>query len=208
MAAGVLYPTMTQADEWSEQAAAQPRGMFLGTPEIYFAKRIDNSRVAKVTDPKRRREMMSFGITLGVLFLFVMVYLWQHFSAIEYGYRIEQLKAAARHHRGIKPRVESGRGFAERSGANRCPGPEDGHAAAGGGTSGSPWTPPAPILPFRSWRKRTPSGWFHRNPEVGPFAKRQRVEFGSGIQSGGPAATDRLLHVNSPGARLFEEALG
>ncbi len=90
MAAGVLYPTMAQ---WNEQAAEQPRGMFIGTPEIYFAKRIDNSRVAKVSDPKRRREMISFGITLSVLFLFVMVYLWQHFSAIEYGYRIEQLAA-------------------------------------------------------------------------------------------------------------------
>ncbi len=67
--------------------------MFIGTPEIYFAKRIDNSRVTKVSDPKRRREMISFGITLSVLFLFVMVYLWQHFSAIEYGYRIEQLAA-------------------------------------------------------------------------------------------------------------------
>ena len=67
--------------------------MFIGTPEIYFAKRIDNSRVVKVADPKRRREMISFGITLSVLFLFVMVYLWQHFSAIEYGYRIEQLTA-------------------------------------------------------------------------------------------------------------------
>ncbi len=90
MAAGVLYPTMAQ---WNEQPAEQPRGMFIGTPEIYFAKRIDNSRVAKVADPKRRREMISFGITLSVLFLFVMVYLWQHFSAIEYGYRIEQLTA-------------------------------------------------------------------------------------------------------------------
>jgi cell division protein FtsL len=93
MAAGVLYPSMAQAAEWSEQAVAvQPRGMFIGTPEIYFAKRLDNSRVVKVTDPKRRREMISFGITLSVFFLFVMVYLWQHFSAIEYGYRIEQLK--------------------------------------------------------------------------------------------------------------------
>ncbi len=89
-AAGILYPTMAQ---WNEPPAEQPRGMFIGTPEIYFAKRIDNSRVAKVTDPKRRREMISFGITLSVLFLFVMVYLWQHFSAIEYGYRIEQLAA-------------------------------------------------------------------------------------------------------------------
>ncbi len=93
MAAGVLYPTMAQAGEWPEQAAMQPRGMFIGTPEIYFTKRIDNSRVVKVTDPKRRREMITFGIALGVLFLLVMVYLWQHFSAIEYGYKIEQLKS-------------------------------------------------------------------------------------------------------------------
>jgi cell division protein FtsL len=90
MAAGVLYPTMAQ---WNEQSLERPRGMFIGTPEIYFAKRIDNSRVARVSDPKRRREMISFGITLSMLFLFVMVYLWQHFSAIEYGYRIEQLTA-------------------------------------------------------------------------------------------------------------------
>lgn len=93
MAAGVLYPTVAQVNEWNEQPAAPPRGMFIGTPEIYFAKRIDNSRVARITDPKRRREMVTFGISLCVLFLFVMVYLWQHFSAIEYGYRIEQLKA-------------------------------------------------------------------------------------------------------------------
>ncbi len=92
MATGVLYPTMGQA-EWAEPAAVQPRGMFIGTPEIYFAKRIDNSRVIKITDPKRRREMVIFGITLSVLFLLAMVYVWQHFSAIEYGYKIEQLKA-------------------------------------------------------------------------------------------------------------------
>ena len=30
-----------------------------------------------------------------MLFLLVMVYLWQHFSAIEYGYKIEQLKVGA-----------------------------------------------------------------------------------------------------------------
>lgn len=94
MAAGVLYPTLTQASQWEQQPAAQqPRGMFIGTPEIYFSKRIDNSRVVMVTDPKRRSEMITFGITLGVLFLFVMVYVWQHFSAIEYGYKIEQLKS-------------------------------------------------------------------------------------------------------------------
>src|SRR5664279_4927706 len=130
MAAGVLYPTMAQVGEWNEQPAEQPRGMFIGTPEIYFAKRIDNSRVAKVADPKRRREMISFGITLSVLFLFVMVYLWQHFSAIEYGYRIEQL--AAQHHLRVEPRIELGRGLVEGPSANRQAGQTDGYAAAGG----------------------------------------------------------------------------
>lgn len=91
MAAGVMYPTMSMTGE-REQAALQPVGMFIGTPEIYFAKRIDNSRVARISDPKRRRELFSFGITLSFLLLFMMVYVWQHFSAIEYGYKIEQLK--------------------------------------------------------------------------------------------------------------------
>ena len=92
MAAGVLYPTMTESPNWG-RTATQPRGMFIGTPEIYFSKRVDNSRLVKIADPKRRREMVSLGITLAVLFLLVMVYLWQHFSAIEYGYKIEQLKS-------------------------------------------------------------------------------------------------------------------
>jgi len=94
MAAGVLYPTMTMSEpDGASQPVMQPVGMFIGTPEIYFAKRLDNSRVLRVSDPKRRREMISFGVTLCLLFLIAMVYLWQHFSAIEYGYRIEQLKA-------------------------------------------------------------------------------------------------------------------
>ena len=92
MATGILYPTMGDARSWGEPVS-ETRGMFMGTPEIYFAKRIDNSRVVRMVDPKRRREMLSFGITLGVFFLLVMVYLLQHLSAIEYGYRIEQAKA-------------------------------------------------------------------------------------------------------------------
>ena len=92
MAAGVLYPTMQDTGNWNEPMS-ETRGMFMGTPEIYFSKRIDNSRVVRIVDPKRRREMISFGVTLGVLFLLVLVYLLQHLSAIEYGYRIEQAKA-------------------------------------------------------------------------------------------------------------------
>ena len=92
MAAGVLYPTVQDAGNWGEPVS-ETRGMFMGTPEIYFAKRIDNSRVVRLVDPKRRREMLTFGVTLSIFFLMVMVYLLQHLSAIEYGYRIEQAKA-------------------------------------------------------------------------------------------------------------------
>jgi cell division protein FtsL len=64
-----------------------------GTPEIYFAKPIDNSRLLKVEDPKRSREMRQFGVALGCLFVLVMTYTWQHFKAVEYGYKVELLKA-------------------------------------------------------------------------------------------------------------------
>jgi cell division protein FtsL len=63
-----------------------------GTPEIYFAKPIDNSRLVKVEDPQRSREMKQFGVALGCLFLLVMTFAWQHFKAIEYGYKIETLR--------------------------------------------------------------------------------------------------------------------
>src|SRR5579863_3263533 len=65
---------------------------FTGTPEIYFAKVIDNSRLVKVEDPGRNREMKQFGTALAVLFLLVFTYAWQHFRAIEYGYLIESSK--------------------------------------------------------------------------------------------------------------------
>lgn len=94
MAAGVLYPTLTMSEPVDAgQQNLQPVGMFIGTPEIYFAKRIDNSRVLRVVDPKRRRELATFAVALSILLLFTMTYVWQHFSAIEYGYKIEQLKS-------------------------------------------------------------------------------------------------------------------
>ncbi len=83
MAAGAS----TRPQIWSSR-----RG-WAGTPEIYFTKAIDNSRLVKVADVRRSREMTHFACALAVLFLLVMVYAWQHFSAIEYGYRIETLKS-------------------------------------------------------------------------------------------------------------------
>ncbi len=73
--------------------APRRRSFWNGTPEIYFTKAIDNSRLVKVEDPRRSREMRQFGIALACLFLFVMAYAFQHFKAIEYGYKVEALKS-------------------------------------------------------------------------------------------------------------------
>ena len=72
--------------------AARRSTFFTGTPEIYFAKAIDNSRLVKVECPGRNREMKQFGTALAVLFLLVFTYAWQHFRAVEYGYQIESAK--------------------------------------------------------------------------------------------------------------------
>lgn len=72
--------------------AIERRSLWTGTPEIYFTKNIDNSRLVKVEDPRRSREMKHFGTALACLFLLVFTYAWQHFKAIEYGYLIESAK--------------------------------------------------------------------------------------------------------------------
>jgi cell division protein FtsL len=61
-------------------------------PQIYFVKHIDNSRLKREVDSEKRREC--FGLLgLGTLFfLFIMLFAWQHFQCVRYGYQIEQLK--------------------------------------------------------------------------------------------------------------------
>jgi cell division protein FtsL len=75
--------------EMYEQQRARRRGP---TPEMFFAKHIDNTRIVKADDPERRREMRSFTIAMTLFFALTMVYVWQHFSAIEVGYRVEAQK--------------------------------------------------------------------------------------------------------------------
>ena len=62
------------------------------TPEFYFQKTIDNSRLVRVADPQRRREVRMFTIAVCVLFMMTLVYTWQHFRSLEYGYQIEAQK--------------------------------------------------------------------------------------------------------------------
>ncbi|HZR30579.1 MAG TPA: cell division protein FtsL [Terriglobales bacterium] len=71
---------------------ARRKSCWMGTPEVYFTKPIDNSRVVKVADPQRSRELRMMLGSICCLFLLVMTFAWQHFSAIEYGYKIEALK--------------------------------------------------------------------------------------------------------------------
>jgi cell division protein FtsL len=72
--------------------AAQPRVRRGPTPEVFFTKRIDNSRMVTSNDPRRAQEMRSFAAAMALLFALIMAYGWQHFSAIEAGYRIESEK--------------------------------------------------------------------------------------------------------------------
>ncbi len=62
------------------------------TPEFYFTRHFDNSRLVKASDPVRVREMRVFSAAVIVLFSLIMVYGLQHFSAIESSYRVESEK--------------------------------------------------------------------------------------------------------------------
>src|SRR5579862_1409051 len=83
---------MAAAAALNPAATSRRKPCWVGTPEIYFPKSIDNSRLVKIEDPKRSREMRQFGIALTCLFFLVMMYTWQHFKAIEYGYKVESLR--------------------------------------------------------------------------------------------------------------------
>jgi hypothetical protein len=76
--------------ELMAQQAMRRRGV--RTPEFYFVRHIDNSRLVKAADPVRVREMRSFAYAVAVLFSLIMVYGLQHFYAIEKSYRVESEK--------------------------------------------------------------------------------------------------------------------
>src|ERR1700744_1956742 len=76
------------------------------TLEVFFPKRIDNTRLIKAPDTARMREMRIFAAAVTVLLSLVMVYGLQHFSAIEMGYGVEakkqQLEALREQNRQLK----------------------------------------------------------------------------------------------------------
>ena len=89
---GMNNAAQTRAARNRELFEMQKRARRGPTPEVFFVKHIDNSRIVKADDPKRRQEMKIFTITMSILFALVMVYVWQHFLAIEIGYQVETQK--------------------------------------------------------------------------------------------------------------------
>jgi cell division protein FtsL len=88
---------MRRGTEWVGEhnallMAAQRRVRRGPTPEALFTKRIDNSRIVKAADPARAREMRSFACAMAFLLSVALIYGWQHFRSLEYGYRLEAQK--------------------------------------------------------------------------------------------------------------------
>jgi cell division protein FtsL len=90
--ANVNWPPRVRERNAGLMAGQQARRRGVRTPEVYFAKSFDNTRLVKAPDPVRVREMRIFSAAIAVLFSLVMVYGLQHFSAIEGGYNVEAEK--------------------------------------------------------------------------------------------------------------------
>lgn len=85
--------TARASERNEELLAAQPlRRRGVRTPEFYFTKHFDNSRLVKAPDPVRVREMRVFTAAVTCLFSLIMIYGLQHFSAIERSYHVEAEK--------------------------------------------------------------------------------------------------------------------
>lgn len=103
--ARIAMEAFREKAQWSAESAAernrwrlaaQQRARRGPTPEVFFMKRLDNSRLVKSDDPVRRREMHGFAVAAAILFALLMLYSWQHYSSIEYGYRIQAEKTQLR----------------------------------------------------------------------------------------------------------------
>jgi len=71
----------------------QPAAGRASFPEFYFVKSIDNSRLLREVDVEKRRECFGLlGLAI-LVFLFGLLFAWQHFRSVRIGYEIEQLKS-------------------------------------------------------------------------------------------------------------------
>jgi cell division protein FtsL len=61
--------------------------------EVLFEKAIDNSRLYREVDPEKHRQCFTLLGMVGLAFIFVFFFAWEHFRCVRYGYEIEQLKS-------------------------------------------------------------------------------------------------------------------
>ena len=71
----------------------QPAGGRGGITDIYFVKRIDNSRLRREVDREKRRECFCLLGLVVLVFLFGLHVAWQSFQCVRDGYQIEEVKA-------------------------------------------------------------------------------------------------------------------
>ncbi len=63
--------------------------------EFYFRQQIDNSRVVRVADPRRRREQRAGLAAMAVLFVVSFGYAWLRFETVRTGYALEAARQQA-----------------------------------------------------------------------------------------------------------------
>lgn len=63
------------------------------TTEFYTAKHIDNSRLQRHVEPAKMRDLFRTVLLGGILAVFCMMYVYQHFRCIDLSYELEGLKA-------------------------------------------------------------------------------------------------------------------
>jgi cell division protein FtsL len=78
---------------FAPQQQSAVRRYMPGAPEIYLPKAIDNSRLVRVADKGKRREMAMFTVAMCALCLLAFMYVVQHLASIQYGYNIEQARS-------------------------------------------------------------------------------------------------------------------
>lgn len=61
--------------------------------EYHTVKRIDNSRLVRLSSPGRTREYVRLVAFAGLFAAGFLLYAWQHFQCLDFGYQIEELKA-------------------------------------------------------------------------------------------------------------------
>ena len=77
----------------SMRATRNTRKKTPATTEFYTAKRIDNTRLQRHVEPAKVRDLYRTVALGGILALFCMLYVYQHFRCIDLSFQLEGVKA-------------------------------------------------------------------------------------------------------------------